>query len=147
MGIEIERKYLVRNTDYKHMSKGKTDICQGYLTRRLEGTVRVRVKGDRAYLTVKGKTVGDTREEFEYEVPVSDALSMLKMCEGSVISKTRYYVDYEGMCWEIDEFHGANEGLVLAEIELTASEQGYSLPPFVGEDVTGNPMYYNSNLK
>lgn len=146
MGIEIEHKYLVVSDEYKQMSKGSCRIRQGYLCREPERTVRVRVKGDKAYLTVKGITIGDKRAEFEYEIPYGDVEDMLKLCVGGIIDKTRYYVEFGGHLWEVDEFHGGHEGLAVAEIELSDSTYEYSLPPFVGEEVTGNPAYYNSNL-
>lgn len=146
MALEIEHKYLVISDEYRTMSYDRVRIRQGYLNRRPEGTVRVRIKGTKAYLTVKGRTSGDTRLEFEYEVPVHEAEQMLQMCEGTVIDKTRYLVKYEGHTWEVDEFHGLRQGLVVAEIELDASRHDYLLPPFVGKEVTGDPRYYNSNL-
>lgn len=146
MGIEIEHKYLVKYEGYKEMAESKKDIRQGYLSRLPERTVRVRTVDDRGYLTVKGITVGDTRREFEYEVPYEDAVGMLAMCEDGVIEKTRYIVRFGGFVWEVDEFHGRKEGLTVAEIELPESGREYPLPPFVGENVTGNPAYYNSNL-
>ncbi len=108
--------------------------------------MRVRTKGEKGYLTVKGKTIGASRLEFEYEIPFDDALEMLTICEGTILSKTRYHVPFEGFVWEVDEFHGNREGLVTAEIELPEENTEYSLPPFIGENVTGNPAYYNSNL-
>jgi len=146
MGIEIEHKYLVRTDGYKAMSEYSHRIRQGYLSRRAGGTVRVRTYDDRGYLTVKGRNCGDARLEFEYEIPLGDAEQMLELCEGHIIDKTRYIVHYGGHCWEIDEFHGQHQGLAVAEIELEASGHDYALPPFVGEEVTGNPAYYNSNM-
>lgn len=146
MAIEIEHKYLVKDSGYKVMSLSNSHIRQGYLGRRPEGTVRVRIKDTKAYLTIKGLTTGDSRIELEYEVPLTDAEQMLDMCEGTVIDKTRYFVPYAGHTWEIDEFHGIYEGLTIAEIELPKSTHDYPLPPFVGKEVTGDPTYYNSNL-
>lgn len=146
MGIEIEHKYLVRTDEYKAMSECSHRIRQGYLSRRADGTVRVRTCGDKGYLTVKGRNSGDARLEFEYEIPVVEAEQMLGLCEGHIIDKTRYIVRYGGHCWEVDEFHGQHRGLVVAEIELETSSHDYALPPFVGEEVTGNPAYYNSNI-
>lgn len=146
MAFEIEHKYLVKSDDYRSMSSGCVHIRQGYLSRRPEGTVRVRIKDSRSYLTVKGRTAHDTRLEFEYEVPVAEAEHMLQLCEGTVIDKTRYLVEYGGYTWEVDEFHGAHQGLVVAEIELDESRHDYPLPPFVGGEVTGDTRYYNSNL-
>lgn len=146
MSLEIEHKYIVVSDAYKSDVISVTNIEQGYLSRTPERTVRVRIVGEKGYLTIKGKNVGDTRLEFEYEIPVSDACEMLSLCDGCVIKKTRYIVNYAGFRWEVDEFHGDLAPLVLAEIELTDSSQDYPLPTFVGEDVTNNPMYYNSNL-
>lgn len=146
MALEIEHKYLVKSDDYRFMSYERVRIRQGYLNRRPEGTVRVRIRGTKAYLTVKGRTAGDTRLEFEYEVPVHEAEQMLQMCDGTVIDKTRYLVKYGDHTWEVDEFHGSHHGLVVAEIELDKSSHDYLLPPFVGKEVTGDSRYYNSNL-
>ncbi len=121
-------------------------IAQGYLCRDAQCVVRVRIADDRAFLTVKGDTVKDTRPEFEYEIPLSDARAMLHLCSGTVITKTRYVVPYEGHVWEVDEFDGKLQGLVIAEIELEESTHGYMLPPFAGCEVTDNAAYYNSNL-
>lgn len=147
MAKEIERKFLVKNTDYKSLSINRFCICQGYLSRKVESTVRVRIKDERAFLTVKGRTMGMSRSEWEYEIPVDEARAMLQECaEGTVLSKTRYIVPFEGLTWEIDEFHAAHEGLVLAEVELESEEAPVMLPSFVGEEVTGDSRYYNSNL-
>lgn len=146
MALEIEHKYLVISDEYRAMSSESVRIRQGYLNRRPEGTVRVRIKGTKAFLTVKGRTSGDTRLEFEYEVPVREAEQMLQMCDGAEIDKTRYLVRYGDHTWEVDEFHGLRQGLVVAEIELDESRHDYRLPPFVGREVTGDPKYYNSNL-
>lgn len=128
------------------MAHGSHHIIQGYLSRSPEATVRIRLKDDKAFMTVKGRTHTDTRAEFEYEIPLSDAKRMLQMCTGTVIDKTRYLVDYGGHTWEVDEFHGIHEGLVIAEIELSRSTRDYPLPSFIGAEVTGDPAYYNSNL-
>lgn len=146
MGIEIEHKYLVVDDSYRKMAFGKIEITQGYLNRAPERTVRVRISDDSAYLTVKGKNKGDLRLEFEYRIPVEDARTLMGLCEPGIIEKTRYKVEWEGHVWEVDEFHGAREGLVVAEIELPESTHTYTLPPFVGPEVTGNPSYYNSSL-
>ncbi len=146
MAKEIEHKYLVKDTTYREMAESSVRITQGYLCREPGRTVRVRVKGERGYLTVKGVTRDDTREEYEYEIPVADAVRMMALCDGRVLDKTRYLVPFGGYLWEVDEFHGDLSPLVTAEIELQKSTRDYPLPPFVGEDVTGNPKYYNSNL-
>lgn len=147
MAKEIERKFLVKNPTFRELSTTATRIKQGYLSRLPEATVRVRIAGNRAFLTVKGKNHGCVRDEWEYAVPVADAEAMLDRCaQGSVISKTRYIVPDGAYNWEVDEFHGSNEGLVVAEIELPHAEATFNRPDFIGEEVTGNPSYYNSNL-
>jgi CYTH domain-containing protein len=144
MGVEIERKFLVKGSDWK--TNAGTVIGQGYLNREKNRTVRVRIAGDQAFLTIKGPSVGASRLEFEYAIPNSDGLELLSLCEGAPISKTRHVVIYGGMKWEIDEFHGANDGLVVAEIELDAEDQEYARPSWIGREVTDDPRYFNSNL-
>lgn len=146
MGMEIEHKYLVKNDSYKSQSSAKSHILQGYLCREPERTVRVRVRDDKGFLTVKGKNSGASRLEFEYEIPLRDAVGLLELCIPPVLDKTRYIVPYCDHIWEVDEFHGDREGLVTAEIELKSESESYTLPDFVGADVTGDPRYYNSNL-
>jgi len=146
MATEIERKYLVKSTDWKALAKG-TVYRQGYLSTVKERTVRVRTIDDNGYLTVKGITVGATRVEYEYEIPAADANSMLDdLCERPIIEKKRYVIDYEGLTWEVDEFNGENQGLIVAEVELTDENQAIALPGWIGEEVTGDPRYFNSNL-
>lgn len=144
--LEIERKYLVKNSSYKDLASQKREIAQGYLTRKPERTVRVRISGEKGYLTVKGITTSFTRHEYEYEIPLSDACEMLAMCEKGIVEKCRYIVDFKGHRWEVDEYQGALKGLVVAEIELAREDVEFSLPSFVGKEVTGNPEYYNSTL-
>lgn len=145
MGKEIERKYLVINDSYAHMARSQREIAQGYLSNDPERVVRVRVAGECGYLTVKSKNHGAVRGEWEYEVPAEDARQMLSLCRG-IISKTRYIVPFGGYIWEVDRFHGKNEGLIVAEIEIPGEDATYDLPPFAGREVTGEPQYYNSNL-
>ncbi len=147
MAKEIEHKYLVSSDSYVGMSSGSVEIAQGYLSRVPERTVRIRVAGERGFITVKGINIGDTRLEYEYEIPKSDAVEMLRMCEGRVIRKRRYYVDYDGLRWEVDRFDGDLAPLVVAEVELDRSRHDYRLPPFAGREVTGDPAYYNSTLQ
>ena len=109
-------------------------------------TVRVRTIEQKAFLTIKGISTGAKRAEFEYEIPLADALALLELCEKPIISKHRYKLDFEGMIWEIDEFHGENEGLIVAEIELESETQTFVLPNFIGKEVTGDTRYFNSNL-
>lgn len=147
MGKEIERKFLVRNDSYKKMATRCIEIRQGYLSRAKEATVRVRTCGEKAFLTVKGPNAGAVRSEWEYLIPTADALEMLReIAQGKVIEKTRYIIDYRGQTWEVDEFHGCHQGLVTAEIELPSEDAPFSRPDFIGEEVTGDPRYYNSNL-
>lgn len=146
MGIETEHKYLVKDDSYIELASGSVRMAQGYLSRVPERTVRVRVSGDKGFITVKGINRGASREEYEYEIPVEDAKKLLGLCEEKVISKTRYYVDYQGFTWEVDRFEGDLAPLIVAEIELPSEDTPYPLPPFVGRDVTGDPRYYNSSL-
>lgn len=145
MPLEIERKFLVNSPSYRSLATGQSTIKQGYLSKRRESTVRVRIKDNNAYLTVKGATVGATRKEWEYTIPVDHALEMLNLCEGRIICKTRYYVPYEGHLWEVDEFTEPRR-LTIAEVELPSENEEIALPPFISKEVTGDPAYYNSNL-
>lgn len=143
--IEIERKFLVISNEYRNSNSVR--IRQGYVCAANNKVVRVRTKGEHGYLTLKNATVGFARNEYEYEIPLSDAVEMLDtMCRKPIIDKTRYLYKYEGHLWEIDEFHGNHEGLVVAEIELEHIDEAFEKPAFVGEEVTGNAKYYNSNL-
>jgi CYTH domain-containing protein len=145
MNKETERKFLVVSSAYREGAAG-VEIAQGYLCTDPERTVRVRLSGDEGFLTIKGK--GDiTRAEFEYPIPAEDARHLLDhLCEGPILSKHRYRIQHEGRLWEVDEFHGANEGLVIAEIELPDEDTPFARPPWVGDEVTGDPRYFNSRL-
>lgn len=146
MAKEIERKFLVKDCTWKSGRSGL--LCsQGYLAADEEVTVRVRIIGVRAYLTVKGRTQGMTRDEFEYEIDVEDADIMLhNMAKKGTVVKMRYKVESEGMIWEVDEFLYDNEGLILAEIELEREDQEIALPEWIGDEVTGDVRYNNSSL-
>ena len=146
MGMEIEHKYLVNGDSYRWEAYQKCEIQQGFLSRDPERTVRVRIRDDKAFITIKGKGKGAAHPEFEYEVPIADARQMIELCEPPVIIKTRFLVMHEGNRWEIDEFHGDLQGLVIAELEVPSEDYTFSLPPFVGLEVTGDPRYYNSQL-
>lgn len=146
MGIEIEHKYLVKDDSYKRLSDNNSTIRQGFLSRDPERTVRVRVRDDQGFITIKGKGDGAAHPEFEYEIPLDDAVRLMSLCVPPVIEKTRYIVMHDGNRWEVDEFHGNLEGLVIAELEVPSEDYRFSLPPFVGREVTGNPKYYNSQL-
>jgi CYTH domain-containing protein len=145
MGLEIERKYLISGEDWREGHEG-TLYRQGYLNSAKERVVRARTMGQKAALTIKGVSRGATRLEFEYEIPLSDAEQLLELCEPPLIEKTRYVIAHGGLKWEVDEFHGANEGLIVAECELESEDQAIDKPHWIGEEVTGDPRYYNSNL-
>lgn len=147
MAKEIERKFLVKG-NFKDQSSKQTRIVQGYLSSVPERTVRVRIKGDRGYLTIKGigNTSGASRFEWEKEIPVNEADDLLKICEPGVIDKTRYLVKVGNHTFEVDEFHGENEGLVLAELELKSEDESFPKPDWLGDEVTGDTKYYNSML-
>ena len=146
MGKEIERKFLVKKERWQ--PDGKVELYrQGYLSTVKERVVRVRMAGEKAFITIKGITEGFTRLEFEYEIPLKDANTMLDtLCERPPIEKYRYPVEYDGMIWEIDVFMGDNEGLVLAEVELKSETQKFDLPYWAGVEVSEDPRYYNANL-
>jgi adenylate cyclase len=146
MAQETERKFLVKDDSYKKLGKGEY-LHQGFLSTNEERVVRVRIKGGQAWLTIKGKTAGATRAEYEYEIPKSDAEYMLQhLCLKPTIEKHRYIIQHASFTWEVDEFHGENEGLVVAEIELPSEDTPFDLPTWVGEEVTGEPRYFNANL-
>ena len=146
MGVEIEKKFLLKGRDWEKLAEG-TSYRQGYLSSVKERTVRVRTIDDKGFLTIKGISVGATRLEFEYEIPFNEANELLdELCEKPLIEKKRYKVNVSGNTWEIDDFFGENEGLVVAEIELEHEEQQFEKPEWVGEEVTGDPRYFNSNL-
>ncbi len=146
MTKEIERKFLLKNDAWRESAVG-TVFRQGYLPTRDECVVRVRIAGDKAYLTIKGRNIGISRLEYEYTIPVAEADTLLiELCEKPIIEKTRYIVDYKGGLWEIDVFTGENEGLILAEIELETENQQIQIPEWIGEEVSEDPKYYNSNL-
>ncbi|MCH2178041.1 MAG: CYTH domain-containing protein [Mariniblastus sp.] len=144
MAVEIERKFLVIGDEYRVWPGSLYE--QGYLSIDPDRTVRVRIAGDRGFLTVKGKTSGTTRAEFEYETPLEDARQMLLLCEWPLIQKKRFRVPLAGYVWEIDEFQGPNQGLVLAEIELQTEADVFKTPDWIGREVTHDPRFYNSNL-
>ncbi|MDY0746165.1 CYTH domain-containing protein [Paucibacter sp. R3-3] len=145
MGIEIERKFLVVGEAWK---QGLTPerLSQGYLNRDKQRTVRVRLAGGAAWLTIKGESRGATRAEFEYPIPVEDAEQLLALCDGPRVEKYRWRVPHGGLVWEVDEFLGDNAGLVVAEVELAAEDQAFDMPSWAGEDVTADPRYFNSSL-
>lgn len=146
MATEIERKFIVIGTGYK---EGNAPLLcrQGYLSTDPERTVRVRVAGDKGFITIKSLTEGIARSEFEYEIPAGDADIILNtLCEKPVIEKLRYLYEHGGRVWEIDEFLGENEGLVIAEIELRSEEEDFAKPVWIGSEVSDDPRYFNANL-
>ncbi len=147
MANEIERKFLVKG-EFKKFANKSTRIVQGYLSSVPERTVRVRIKGDKGFLTIKGigNVSGASRYEWEREIPVTEAEELLKICEPGVIDKTRYLVKSGDHTFEVDEFYGENEGLVLAELELASESEKFEKPDWLGEEVTGDTKYYNSML-
>jgi len=146
MGKEIEKKFLIINEDWRGFAEGKK-YCQGYLAAEDGKTVRVRIIGDKGFLTIKGRTIGETRLEFEYEIPLEDARELLReLCRKPLIEKTRYKIPFKGFIWEVDEFAGENRGLIFAEIELKYEGEKFSQPHWIGQEVTGDPRYYNANL-
>ena len=147
MAQEIERKFLVVG-EYKHLAHNSMHLIQGYIASG-KRTVRVRVSDDGAWLTIKGPSLngGLSRYEWEKEIDAKEAMELLQLAEGTVIDKVRYYVDYEGHTIEVDEFHGDNEGLVMAEIELQSEDERVVLPKWLGREVTGEKRFYNSHLR
>jgi adenylate cyclase len=146
MGKEIEKKFLVRDERWRALAPGVL-YCQGYLNKEKGRTVRVRTIGDQGFLTIKGPSVGGARPEYEYPIPLNDALEMLEhLCLKPLIEKTRTKIPYQGFMWEIDEFRRENQGLILAEIELTEIGETFAVPPWIGAEVTGDSRYYNANL-
>lgn len=148
MAQEIERKFLVNGEAFKTEAVRQSRIVQGYLSTVPGRTVRVRIKGDKGYLTIKGKVnaSGVSRYEWEKEIPVAEAEELLRLCEPGVIEKTRYEVEIGKFIFEVDEFYGDNQGLVIAEVELTHEEDAFDKPLWLGEEVTGDLKYYNSML-
>ena len=145
MSKEIERKFLVKKNLFEITGEGQY-IAQGYLSSTPERTVRVRIKNHKGYLTVKGKNKGISRSEFEYEIPEVDAEELLELCEQSIIIKRRHIVKFKKSTWEVDIFEGDNEGLIVAEIELKSEEEIFDKPEWIGEEVSFDTRYYNSNL-
>ena len=145
MALEIERKFLVK--EYQWRNGHAKMYRQGYLNSDKKRNVRIRVINDKGYLTVKGISQGAVREEYEYEIPKADADAMLdRLCEKPLIEKKRYTIVYKGLVWEVDEFFGANLGLIVAELELQTEDQEFFKPEWIGKEVTGDPKYFNANL-
>jgi CYTH domain-containing protein len=148
LGLEIERKYLVKNKNYKKLKiENKNRIEQGYITLDKEKLIRIRIASRDAFLTIKGLATKITRHEYEYQIPVKEAREMLELfCYQPIIKKVRYAIKYQGKVWEIDEFEGLNRGLTIAEIELENEDEKFDKPDFIGQEVTDDPRYYNFNL-
>lgn len=148
MATEIERKYLVQIEAWQQakINAEHTHISQAYLSLEAERTVRIRIKKEIALLTIKGRTQGVSRLEFEYQIPFNDGLELLKICQGSIIKKKRYVLSYDNLIWEVDEFEGDNIGLIVAEVELDSEDQFFALPPWIKEEVSDDNRYYNANL-
>ena len=148
MAQEIERKFLVQDDSYRQLACRKSRVEQGYICSEQDRTVRVRIRGGKGYLTIKGPSnaSGTSRYEWEREIPLSDAEELMKLCGPGRIEKVRYLVDYAGHVFEVDEFHGENEGLIVAEVELESETEQVEFPSFIGEEVTGQVKYYNSFL-
>ena len=146
--VEIERKFLVKSRAYEVYSTSKTKIVQGFLNTHPERTVRVRIKGDKGYLTIKGKgnSSGTTRFEWEKEISTEEATALIDLCEPGILEKIRYEVPIGRHLYEVDEFLGENKGLVIAEIELKDEQEDYIVPDWIGKEVTGQVKYYNSQL-
>ncbi len=147
MPIEIERKFLVKKELWQNTEKPVPDFYrQGYLYSDVSKTIRVRIANTKAWITIKGKTSGASRPEFEYEIPQKDAQEMLDLMTENSVEKYRYKIEVGGKLWEVDEFKGDNEGLLVAEIELSSESESFELPEWAGEDVTDDARYYNASL-
>lgn len=148
MAIEIERKFLVKNLDFKEMAESASRIAQGYICSGRGRTVRVRIRDGKGYLTIKGPSgnEGLSRYEWEKEIPMDEAVELMRICEPGMIDKTRYLVPFGNHVFEVDEFYGENEGLVIAEVELETEDEPFEKPDFIGDEVTGIVKYYNSFL-
>lgn len=145
MGVEIERKYLPRNEDWRKVAPKGIRMAQWYLNEK-GNTIRVRIADDKAYLTIKSKTVGISRLEFEYEIPLADAQELTKLAQTPIVDKYRYKIPYKGHIWEVDEFLGLNAGLVVAEVEMKDEDEIVELPDWIGTEVSDDKRYRNSHL-
>ena len=147
MGIEIERKFLLNKEQWQALTKpAGIHYRQGYIINSESGAARVRIAGDKAYITFKGASAGISRAEYEYSIPVNEAADLLQLFALSSVEKIRYCIKYENKLWEVDEFLGDNAGLIVAEIELDSEDEQFALPPWVAIEVTDDARYYNSNL-
>ncbi|MGB1217100.1 MAG: CYTH domain-containing protein [Saprospiraceae bacterium] len=146
MAQEIERKFLLKNSNWRKEVEKSYTIQQGYLSTDKKRTVRIRIKDTKGIITIKGETQGMSRLEFEYEIPLTDGNELIGLCHSPIIKKTRHIITHENLIWEIDVFEGKNQGLILAEVELESEEQKIILPTWIGQEVTDDVRYYNSNL-
>lgn len=147
MALEIEHKFLLKNADWRACVDHAVVYRQGYLNRAQHSSIRVRIADQQAWLNIKSATIGNQRHEYEYPIPLQDATEMIAhLCHKPLIEKTRHFVKYAQHIWEIDEFKGENQGLIVAEIELSASGEAFERPPWIGREVTGDIRYYNNNL-
>lgn len=147
MGQEIERKYLINHIEWQQLEKPTGQLYrQGYLVTDAEMTIRIRITEAAGFLTIKGRSAGLIRAEYEYQIPVIDAEELLDSFSPSVLTKVRYKILYNNKVWEVDEFLGENSGLIIAEIELTSEQETYELPIWIDQEVTGDEKYYNYNL-
>jgi len=149
MAVEIERKFLVLDDSFKHEAFSSSHIVQGYICSERGRTVRIRIRDEKGYITIKGPSVdgGLSRYEFEQEIALDDARQLMKLCDPGIIDKRRYLVRAGKHTFEVDEFYGDNEGLVMAEVELSAADEAFVKPAFIGQEVTGDRRYYNSQLR
>ncbi len=147
MAIEIERKFLVQNHTWQQQAKTHVAMRQGYIKNSVDGVVRVRVADNAGFLTIKGRTCNFTRLEYEYPIPIADAHEMLdRLCPKPLVEKQRFFIDHRGFTWCVDRFTGANQGLVVAEIELESEGQPFEPPGWIGREVTADPRYCNASL-
>ncbi len=147
MGLEIERKFLVNKNLWQQVKPAESKVIrQGYLLTDRDKTIRVRISANQGFLTIKGKTQGYTRHEFEYEIPVDEARELIDQFAEHTVDKTRHYIYFDHQCWEVDEFHGENEGLLMAELELDTPDAIFKQPDWIMEEVTDDARYYNVNL-
>ena len=145
MATEIERKFLIHHPPFDQWGEG-VEIKQGYLARGEQATARVRVAGDQGWLTIKGKTTGISRPEFDYRIPVAEAYELLALCEGGIIEKRRWQIPHGDHVWEVDVFEGDNRGLMIAEIELNDEQESFERPAWIVEEVSDDPRYFNGYL-
>lgn len=147
MAIEVEHKFLLANDNWRALTSDSVAYRQGYLSSEANSSIRIRISDTQAWLNIKSATIGNQRHEYEYAIPLSDANEMLDtLCRKPLIEKVRHFVKYDKHLWEIDEFKGANEGLIIAEVELSSTQETFSRPDWLGQEVTYDLRYYNNNL-